>query len=145
MPAHMKNLQRLLTSTPGDWFTSSGTSTGELYLFAMLHQIVMCSKGVLDATPALLKFYDRTLMLPGVAKVMTGKSPMGFMAQYFIPANSEAAGTAMASIGPRGIHAELLIASFFACACVVLALLGLKRFRIISKPTRAVREPLMRA
>merc|ERR1719242_1255081 len=41
-PAEMAKLEKLLAKGSGDTFTSSGTTVGELYLFAMLHQMKLC-------------------------------------------------------------------------------------------------------
>jgi len=84
IPAEMEKLETLLKSTSGDNFTSSGTSVGELYLFAMLYQCKLLKSGFLDATPALLKFYNTVSALPGVAKVLAGKSSIGELKQYFV-------------------------------------------------------------
>merc|ERR1712039_1038709 len=73
VPAELAKLEKLITKGPGDAFTSSGTTVGELYLFAMLHQMKLCSADFLKGTPALLKFYEATLALPAVKKVLDGE------------------------------------------------------------------------
>merc|ERR1712113_824255 len=85
VPAEMRKLEGLLSKTPGGGFTSSKSTTGELYLFAMLHQMALISEDFLKDTPALQKFYSDTMALPGVAKVLAGGSAMGEMAKYFVP------------------------------------------------------------
>lgn len=85
VPAEMKKLEALLSSTPGDGFTVSETTTGELYLFAMLHQMKLISGDFLKDTPGLQKFYESTNGLAGVQKVLRGESAMGQLNQYFIP------------------------------------------------------------
>jgi glutathione S-transferase len=84
VPAEANKLEKLLSSTSCDGFTSSGTTIGELYLFAMIHQMVLCSSDCLKDTPSLQKFYNATKDLPGVQKVLKGESSMGKLAQYFI-------------------------------------------------------------
>lgn len=84
IPPHTKNLEKLIKSTSGDGFTSSGTTTGEIYLFAVLHQMVLVSHDVLNDSPALNKWYDNTKALSGVQKVLKGNSNFGEMKQYFI-------------------------------------------------------------
>eukprot|EP00931_Biecheleriopsis_adriatica_P104831 TRINITY_DN79449_c0_g1_i1.p1 TRINITY_DN79449_c0_g1~~TRINITY_DN79449_c0_g1_i1.p1 ORF type:complete len:258 (+),score=79.49 TRINITY_DN79449_c0_g1_i1:58-831(+) len=82
-PAEMKKLEGLLQNSSKDTFTSSGTTVGELYLFAMLHQMVLVTPDALTATPKLHRFYEFSKALPQVAKVLAGESAMGELAQYF--------------------------------------------------------------
>jgi len=84
VPAEMAKLEKLLGTTAGDSFTSTGTTVGELYLFAMMHQMKLCSPDFLKGTPGLLKFYEATLALPAVKKVLDGESAMGELKAYFI-------------------------------------------------------------
>ena len=44
---------------------------GEVYLFSMLHQMVLVKADVLGATPLLSKFYTDMAALPGVKKART--------------------------------------------------------------------------
>merc|ERR1712146_518083 len=83
-PAEMKKLEALLGKTEGPSFTSK-TTVGELYLFAMLHQMVLVAPKCLNDTPGVAKFYESTKALPGVQKVLEGASPFGELAQYFTP------------------------------------------------------------
>merc|ERR1712151_705246 len=82
-PAEFKKLEDILAKAPGDAFTTSKTTVGELYLFAMLHQMVLVAPECLAATPGMQKFYDTTKALPGVVKVLKGDSAFGAMEQYF--------------------------------------------------------------
>jgi glutathione S-transferase len=82
VPPELKKLDKLLGSKTA--FTKSGTTVGELYVFAMIHQMVVVSSDCLDETPSLKKFYDSTKALPGVKKVLDGGSSMGSLDQYFI-------------------------------------------------------------
>merc|ERR1712014_514364 len=82
VPAEMKKLDAILSKTEGPGFTSK-TTVGELYLFAMLHQMVLVSPECLADTPGMRKFYDTTKALPGVVKVLAGDSAFGAMEQYF--------------------------------------------------------------
>merc|ERR1711920_629985 len=70
VPEHMQNLEKIITSTEGPGFTKSGTTVGEVYLFAMLHQMKLVKGGVLDGTKGLLAWYDATKAHPSVAKVL---------------------------------------------------------------------------
>jgi len=90
VPAELAKLEKLLAKGPGDAFTSSGTTVGELYLFAMLHQMKLVEPDFLKGTPALLKFYEQTKAHAGVAKVLEGKSSMGELNPYFIVGPKEA-------------------------------------------------------
>merc|ERR1711972_1081550 len=74
VPAELTKLEKLHAKSSGDAFTSSGQTTGELYLFAMLFQMVKVKKDCFVNTPGLQKFYDSTLALPGVKKVVEGES-----------------------------------------------------------------------
>merc|ERR1712232_1162672 len=124
----------LIGSTPGDGFTSSKTTIGELYLFAMLHQLVLVSKDFLDATPALHKFYSETSALPGVAKVLAGQSAMGGMEQYFIPSAPGSATPSTLTALEHRAHAELFFLGLLTCALLMLALLAaLKKLRVLRR------------
>lgn len=89
LPGQLQKLETLLKSTPGDKFTSSSSpiTPGELYLFALLHQLSLIDGAFLAATPAMQKFYDTTKALPGVTKVLAGKSSMGKLEQFYIKAS----------------------------------------------------------
>merc|ERR1712087_935323 len=60
VPQHMGYLEKLHVQSSGDFFTSSGQTTGELYLFAMMHQAVLVSSDCLKSTPGVQKWYDAT-------------------------------------------------------------------------------------
>lgn len=72
-----------------DRFTSSGQTAGELYFFAMLHQLVLCRAAALAGTPGVAAFYARVAALPAVARVLRGQSPFGTFFQYFISEESD--------------------------------------------------------
>merc|ERR1711879_942826 len=84
VPAEMKKLENLLSSTAGDGFTSSKVTIGELYVFAMMHQMVLVSEDFLKDTPKLQKFYEDTKAHSGVQKVLKGESAFGEFQQYFV-------------------------------------------------------------
>jgi len=77
-------LDKLVSSTEGSAFTKGGTSTGELYLFAMLHQMKLVKGDILDDAKALLAWYDATKANASVAKVLSGESAIGELKQYFM-------------------------------------------------------------
>jgi len=87
VPAEMKKVEALLITTPGDGFTNSGTTIGEIYLFAMLHQMNLIKPGFLKlaGTLGVQKFYESTDALAAVQKVLKGESAIGALGQYFIP------------------------------------------------------------
>ena len=87
--------------------------------FILLHQIVLVAPQCIEkaGTTQLLGFYSGTKALPGVAKVLSGASPYGELAQYFIaheaapPAarafsnpTATATFTTTPSISPRPLH-----------------------------------------
>jgi len=64
-------------------FTSSGQTSGEIALWAFLHQAKACGFITFDASlPKLGKFFARMEALPGIAKVLKGESQMGQMLDY---------------------------------------------------------------
>merc|ERR1712070_1247571 len=83
VPAELAKLEKLVK---GDAFTAEKTTVGELYLFAVLHQMACVEPSFLDGTPGLKKFYENTKALPGVKKVLDGESAMGALGPYFIKA-----------------------------------------------------------
>merc|ERR1712050_533433 len=50
VPGEMKKLEKILSSTEGEGFCSKAT-VGELYLFAMMHQMMLVSPDFLKDTP----------------------------------------------------------------------------------------------
>ena len=72
LPNHLSKLEKLLGGKAK--FTSSGTTVGEVYLYSMLHQMVLVKADVLGATPSLSKFYTDMTALPGVKKARTPHS-----------------------------------------------------------------------
>jgi hypothetical protein len=68
----------------GGWCSrADGKSVGELYLWSMLHQMVLVRSGALlfKSTPNLRAFYENTAALPGVANVVDGSSSFGPLKQ----------------------------------------------------------------
>merc|ERR1712150_58048 len=68
----------------GDRFTKSGITYGEIHVFCLLY----CHGG--GAFPEILegklaKFYKRMSEVPGIKKVIDGKSQFGQLATYLIP------------------------------------------------------------
>jgi len=80
LPSCMEKLDRLANDEGR--FTEAVITPGEVFLFAMLHQISVANTEVLP--PKLKKFYDRFLVLPATQKVLTGNSSIGTLKQYFI-------------------------------------------------------------
>jgi len=80
-PKHAKALEALLK---GKKFTKSGTTVGELYLFGMLHQMVLVEEKCLDSTPELQAFYQGLLKNSKVQLVLDGSSAYGKWDQYFV-------------------------------------------------------------
>ena len=78
---HFNCLERLVVD--GDKFTSSKTA-GEMFLWGMLHQVVLIDQAPFENTPKLKGFYDRVLELPETKAMIDGSSPMGAMTQYFV-------------------------------------------------------------
>jgi len=83
VPAHLDRLEQLLKENDTLGFTESGKTVGELYLFAMLHQLVLVLPKVLDARNHLKAFYEATFARPAVKKVLDGESAFA-MKQYFV-------------------------------------------------------------
>jgi len=65
-------------------FTSTGQTVGELYLWAILHQMKLVKADVFSATPKLEAFYMALEQEPSVQKVLRGKSRFGPLQQYFV-------------------------------------------------------------
>ena len=62
-----------------------GTTAGELYMFGMLHQMVLVRPGLLSSTPRLQSWYQNLLSDARVKRVLEGQSPFGELVQY-VPA-----------------------------------------------------------
>lgn len=75
-------LQGVSSHCRGAWVPSK--SAGELYLFAALHQLVLCAPDVLNRTPKLKAWYDDLLRDPKTQMVLSGNSSFGPLEQYFI-------------------------------------------------------------
>lgn len=86
VPAHMTKLEALISkrgpSSTG--FTSTGTSPGELLLFANLYQMSLVSSDLLASTPTLLAWFNFVRTSPATARVLSGQSAMGKLQPYFI-------------------------------------------------------------
>lgn len=81
VPKEMQKLETMLNGK--DAFTKTGRSVGELYLFAVLHQMVLVRPQMLESVPQLSGFYKRLLAEPKTQRVLEGESPFGTMGQYF--------------------------------------------------------------
>lgn len=68
----------------GDRFTTSGITYGEIVVFCHLH---CYANGALPevAEGSLKKFYDRMAAVPGIKKVLDGKSKFGPLGSYLVP------------------------------------------------------------
>lgn len=67
-------------------FTSTGTSFGEICVFATLHMFVDAKvSGLAPPPPKLQKFIDNICALPEYKKVMDGDTKMGKLAQWCLP------------------------------------------------------------
>lgn len=82
-PAHLDKLEKLLKEKDTLCFTETGKTVGELYFFAMMHQILLVLPTILDTRPSLKAFYEATLARPAVKKVLDGESAFA-MKQYFV-------------------------------------------------------------
>jgi glutathione S-transferase len=59
-------------------------TSGEVFLWGVIHQMVLCSETPLNDAPNLRRWYDRIAAHPKTKEVLEGTSPMGNMGQYFI-------------------------------------------------------------
>lgn len=82
IPGEMGKLEKLLGGKAT--FTSSGKTPGELYVFAVMHQIACVNADICKDTPNLKKFYDGMLADASVKKVLDGESHFGECPPYFI-------------------------------------------------------------
>merc|ERR1712166_683220 len=85
VPAHLGNLESLcdqLDDTPG--FTSTGHTTGEIYLWGMLHQMCLMRPSCIEAFPRLVAWYAAMLAEDPTQKVLNGTSAIGSLGQYFV-------------------------------------------------------------
>ncbi|KAJ1444854.1 hypothetical protein M885DRAFT_531050 [Pelagophyceae sp. CCMP2097] len=82
-PKHLALLEGLIQ---GEAFTSTGQSTGELYLFGMLLQLTgACNESTMLAPfPKLQAWFNKTSQLPAVLKVLSGASAIGKLGPYFL-------------------------------------------------------------
>ena len=85
LPKQLAHLERL---TPLGEQGSSLYSSGELYLFAMLHQAHLVCDTIFAATPTLGEWYARLRADHRTQRVLNGESPMGELAQYFVAVDS---------------------------------------------------------
>lgn len=66
-------------------YTTSGTTVGEIKLFATLHMLVMLKPDCLDACSAVKKFYETVLALPAAKAVLENGSKFpGPFLQFFV-------------------------------------------------------------
>lgn len=89
MPPQLQHLEVLLggaagTKNAGRGMWSPGQTAGELYLFSMLHQMVLVKPTCLDATPLLKQFYTSIAADSRTKEVLGGQSPYGELGQYFV-------------------------------------------------------------
>mmetsp|Transcript_8570 Transcript_8570/g.9724 ORF Transcript_8570/g.9724 Transcript_8570/m.9724 type:complete len:278 (+) Transcript_8570:25-858(+) len=81
---HLTNLENLLAAHSGS-FTSSNYTVGELYLWSMLHQACLVrGLELFESTPALGKWYAALLQHDTVRQVLSGDSPFGPIAPYYL-------------------------------------------------------------
>jgi len=68
----------------GDRFTSKGLTYGEIYLFCLLY---CYANGAMPEVKegGLKKFYDRMAAVPGIQRVIDGKSKFGDLMLYMVP------------------------------------------------------------
>eukprot|EP00746_Dinoflagellata_sp_MGD_P022715 gnl/MRDRNA2_/MRDRNA2_153176_c0_seq1.p1 gnl/MRDRNA2_/MRDRNA2_153176_c0~~gnl/MRDRNA2_/MRDRNA2_153176_c0_seq1.p1 ORF type:complete len:246 (+),score=54.23 gnl/MRDRNA2_/MRDRNA2_153176_c0_seq1:99-836(+) len=82
VPGQFSKLETLLAGK--DKFTSSGRTVGEIYVWAMMHQMKLCKPDMYKETPNLGRFYESLFNEPGVQKVLKGESTMGELARYYV-------------------------------------------------------------
>ena len=82
VPGELGKLETLLGERKS--FTSSGKTPGELYVFAVVHQIVLVKPGCLEAFPHFKAFYEGYLADASVQKVLKGESNFGPIEPYFV-------------------------------------------------------------
>merc|ERR1711998_152365 len=82
VPGHLKNLENLVENPDG--FTTTGTTPGELYLWAFLHQLLTCESNVLDNFPRIQAWHQKVAQRPSVGKVLSGEGPIGTMEPMFL-------------------------------------------------------------
>ena len=83
LPHHLGCLEKLC-DVDGR-FTSTGVTSGEMFLWGVLHQVALLAKAfVFDGRPKLAAYYERIAAMERTVEVLEGKSPAGSMAQYFV-------------------------------------------------------------
>jgi len=108
LPPHLEKLEKLCAKDGA--FTSTGTSPGELYLFAKLHQLCLVKPDLLTGADgeqpgALASWYAKLFSDKRTQKVLTGESSMGALAPYFVAASPE---ETMAEIGETGVKFDTI-------------------------------------
>jgi len=78
---HFANLEKLVGATG---FTKTGKTAGEIYLFGMLYQMTLCKADCLNGFTALKAWFDGLANSEAAQKVISGKSAIGTMIQYFV-------------------------------------------------------------
>lgn len=83
IPGELAKLEKLL----GDkkTYTSSGKTPGELYIFAVMHQVAAVKEDCMASAPKFKAFYDGVKADASVQKVLGGESAFGALDPYFIP------------------------------------------------------------
>lgn len=91
LPAQLEKLETMLCAAgaSSSKFTATGDSAGELYLFSMLHQLVLVDPKLFVASggkqpSALAAFYARLKADQRTQAVLSGDSTMGPLKQYFV-------------------------------------------------------------
>lgn len=82
-PEVLEFLKKYEQFLKGDKFTTSGITIGEIELFCKLDMFKAAIPEVLEG--GLKAFYARMGAVPGVKKVMDGKSKFGELADYMVP------------------------------------------------------------
>ena len=83
LPHHLGCLEKLC-DVDGR-FTSTGVTSGEMFLWGVLHQVALLAKAfAFDGRPKLAAYYERIAAMERTVEVLEGKSPAGSMAQYFV-------------------------------------------------------------
>lgn len=83
LPHHLECLEKLCDENGR--FTSTGVTCGEMFLWGVLHQVVLLAKAfAFEGRPKLAAYYERIAAMERTVEVLEGKSPAGSMAQYFV-------------------------------------------------------------
>ena len=97
LPGHLGHLDKLVSTPITGTDTDSVYTTGELYVWSMLHQAMLCRPSCLAPFHNVAEFYAEVLAHPRTKEVLNGTSPMGELKQYII--TLEAKGPSPSSTG----------------------------------------------